>query len=165
MKKSLLQFFVCMLMGVVLLLAGPATAGKAADVEAFKAAVQDTFDKYSIAMNAENSDLWILLWDENGMQMPPGAPAVVGKPAIEKGIRGSHQALDWEEFTINLEEVQVAGDWGYARGTYSLFVTPKAGGETASDHGKWLTIFKRQPDGSWKIFRDCSNSNGPPSEE
>jgi len=162
MKKSLLQFFVCMLMGVVLLLAGPATAGKAADVEAFKAAVQDTMDKYSIAMNAENSDLWILLWDENGMQMPPGAPAVVGKPAIEKGIRGSHQALDWEEFTINLEEVQVAGDWGFARGTYSASITPKAGGETAFLDGKYLTIFKRQPDGSWKIFRDCFNSNVPP---
>ncbi|MBA7475845.1 hypothetical protein ES707_11219 [subsurface metagenome] len=163
MKKSLLQFSVCILMGVILLLAGPATAAKAADVEAFKAAVEDTWDKYSIAMNAENPDLWISLWDENGIQMPPGAPAVVGKPAIEKGIHESYQALDWEEFTIYLEEVKVAGDWGFARGTYSASITPKAGGETAFLDGKYLTIFKRQPDGSWKIFRDCFNSNVPPS--
>ncbi len=138
---------------------------KADDLEAFKAAVQDTLDKYSAAMNAEDSDLWISLYDENGIQMSPNASAVVGKPAIEKGIRQSYQALDWEKFTIRLEEVQVGGDWGFARGTYSAFITPKAGGETAFIDGKYLTIFKRQPDGSWKIFRDCFNSNVPPSEK
>ena len=94
--------------------------------------------------------------------MGPNAPAVVGKAAIEKRNRGMNQALDFERFTIHLEEVQVAGDWGYARGTYSLSVTPKAGGETAFDNGKWLKIFKRQPDGSWKIFRNCFNSDVPP---
>jgi len=139
MKKSLLQFSICILMGVTLLLAGSATVGKAADLEAFRAAVQDIFDTYSTAMNAEDSDLYISLWDENGINMGPNAPAVVG-----------------------IEEVQVAGDWGYARGTYSLSVTPKAGGETAFDNGKWLKIFKRQPDGSWKIFRNCFNSDVPP---
>ena len=149
-------------MGVALLLAGSATVGKAADLEAFRAAVQDIFDTYSTAMNAEDSDLYISLWDENGINMGPNAPAVVGKAAIEKRNRGMNQVLDFERFTIHFEEVQVAGDWGYARGTYSLFVTPKAGGETAFDNGKWLKIFKRQPDGSWKIFRNCFNSDVPP---
>lgn len=138
---------------------------KAADLEAFRAAVQDTLDKYSAAMNAEDSDLWISLWDENGIQMPPNAPAEIGKPAIDKMIRESYQALDWEKFTIHLKEVKVAGDWGFARGTYSASITPKAGGETAFIDGKYLTIFKRQPDSSWKIFRDCFNSNVPPSKE
>jgi len=162
MKKSLLQFSICILMGVILLLAGSATTAKAADIEAFRTAVEDTWDKYSAAMNAENPVLWISLWDENGIQMPPGAPAVVGKAAIEKGIHASYEALDWEEFTIRLEEVKVAGDWGFARGTYSASITPRAGGETAFLNGKYLTIFKRQPDGSWKIFRDCFNSSAPP---
>jgi ketosteroid isomerase-like protein len=27
---------------------------------------------------------------------------------------------------------------------------------------KYLTIYRRQPDGSWKIYRDISNSNEPP---
>jgi len=162
MKKSLLQLSVCILMGVIFLLAGSATAAKAADLEAFRTAVQDTMDKYCAAVNAEDSDLEISLWDQDGIQMAPGAPAVVGKAAIEKRIQGKNQALDFEAFTIHLEEVQVAGDWGYARGTYRLLVTPKAGGHTVPDHGKWLKIFKRQPDGSWKIFRNCFNSNVPP---
>ena len=149
-------------MGVILLLAGPATPGKAADLEDFRAAVRDTFDRYSAAVNAENTCLWITLWDENGIKMGPGAPAIVGKAAIDKKVRPKHQALDFENMTINLEEVQVADDWGFARGTYSVSVTPKAGGDTAFVDGKYLTIFKRQRDGSWKIFRDCYNSNVPP---
>jgi ketosteroid isomerase-like protein len=39
---------------------------------------------------------------------------------------------------------------------------PKAGGPESLFDGKFLTVFKRQPDGSWKIYRDCFNSNVPP---
>ena len=60
---------------------------------------------------------------------------------------------------INNEEVQVAGDWAFSRGTYTLSITPKAGGEEIFIDGKYMTILKRQTDGSWKIHRDIFNSN------
>ena len=31
--------------------------------------------------------------------------------------------------------------------------------------GKYLTILKKQTDGSWKIYRDCFNSDVPPKQE
>ena len=148
MKKSLLQFSIYFLMGVILL-AGCATVQKAGDVESFRAALEDIMDTYSAAMNSENTDLWITVWDENGIQMFPGAPARKGKSVIEEAVREAHQALDFEKFTINNEEVEVFGDFGFARGNYSYVMTPKAGGETILFEGKYLTIFKRQPDGSW----------------
>jgi len=42
-------------------------------------------------------------------------------------------------------------------------MTPKAGGETihAMPDAKALTLYERQPDGSWKIVYDCFNSNLP----
>jgi ketosteroid isomerase-like protein len=132
------------------------------DNEAFKAIVEDTWITYSAAMNAGDADLWISLWDQNGVQMPPNAPAVYGRQVIKERIRKGYQSTDYKEFTINLEETQVAGDWGFARGTYSLSLTPRAGGDTLFYEGKYLTIFKKQADGSWKIFRDCFNSNAPP---
>lgn len=52
----------------------------------------------------------------------------------------------------------------FARGTYSVKRTPVAGGETVETDGKYMTIFKRQADGSWKIYRDIFNSNVPPGE-
>ncbi|MCH7939879.1 MAG: nuclear transport factor 2 family protein [Candidatus Marinimicrobia bacterium] len=74
-----------------------------------------------------------------------------------------------DQFTFNMgitnEEVRVAGDWAFARGTYTAILTPKAGGETIDIDGKYLTILERQVDGSWKIFRDCFNSNVPQKQE
>ena len=84
------------------------------------------------------------------------------KSGLGERKRKSFQNWDVESFNIKIEEVQVAGDWGFARGTYTSSAKPKAGGGNRLVDGKFLTIFKRQPDSSWKIFRDCYNSNVPP---
>jgi ketosteroid isomerase-like protein len=51
----------------------------------------------------------------------------------------------------------VSGDWAWARGTYG--VDGEAGGNAFHVDGKFLTILKRQDDGSWKIYRDAFKSN------
>ena len=56
-----------------------------------------------------------------------------------------------------------AGDFGYVRGTYSCLMIPWASGDTTRFGGKVLSILRRQSDGSWKIYRDCFNSNGLPA--
>ena len=75
-----------------------------ADVAAFEATVLDTWVTYSATVNAGDVDGWIALWDDDGVQMPPNAPAVHGKPAIREAATGMFQAADFEEFTINNEE-------------------------------------------------------------
>jgi ketosteroid isomerase-like protein len=48
----------------------------------------------------------------------------------------------------------------HRRSAIYTFVPRSGGGELKGD-GKYETIFKRQADGTWKIFRDCFNSNLP----
>jgi ketosteroid isomerase-like protein len=131
-----------------------------ADAAAFEAAVLDTWVTYSATVKAGDVDGWIALWDDAGVRMPPNVPAVHGKPAIKEGASGRFDIAEFEEFTINNEEVQVLGYFGFARGNYSFVML--AEGDPVPYEGKYLTIFKRQPDGSWKIYRDCFNSNTPP---
>ncbi len=90
--------------------------------------------------------------------MPPGEPPVIGKDRIRARNKG---VLDQFTFNIGIsnEEVGVAGDWAFARGTYKATLTPKAGGEAVLVDGKYMTILQRQADGSWKIHRDIFNSN------
>ena len=40
--------------------------------------------------------------------------------------------------------------------------TPKAGGEKRRSTGNFLRIYRRQPDGSWRMTRDMFNSDRPP---
>jgi ketosteroid isomerase-like protein len=42
-------------------------------------------------------------------------------------------------------------------------MTPKEGGQTIRGRGKFLSILKKQADGSWKFAIDCFNDNTPPN--
>lgn len=132
------------------------------EAEGFKAAVQEIFKTYSAANVAGDTASYMALCDENIVKMGPNRPALFGKAALEEGKRKGHQKWNYESQDIKIEETQVFGDWGFARGTYTGTLTAKDGGKTINVDGKYLTIFKRQADGSWKIARDCYNSNVPP---
>ncbi|MBA7581240.1 hypothetical protein ES708_23142 [subsurface metagenome] len=94
--------------------------------------------------------------------MPPGAPAKIGKEQIGKAAKPAFDKMN-RDITIHIKEAKVYGDLGLTRCTYTLKMTPKAGGETITlPEGKALTLYERQSDGSWKIIYDCFNSNFPP---
>ncbi len=102
------------------------------------------------------------LWDENGIRMAPNTPPVVAKRRIDEQTQRT-----LERFTVRTaidnKEVEVAGDWAFVRGFYTETKTSKKTGEQFFVDGKYLTIFRRQEDGSWKIYRECSNTNVPPT--
>ncbi|MEZ4715138.1 MAG: hypothetical protein R2851_03465 [Caldilineaceae bacterium] len=60
-------------------------------------------------------------------------------------------------------EVIHGPDVTVARGFYTATVTPNAGGEDIYVDGKYMSVLKQQPDGSWKLYRDIFNSNVPPA--
>lgn len=130
-----------------------------ADTDAFEAYVLQTWEKYSEYMNEGNVDDWLKMWDVNGVQLAPGAPASEGIAEITTSITTQHAALDFEQFKIMNKEVEVQGELGFARGNYSFAATPKDGGDQMQFEGKYLTIFRRQADGGWRIYRDCFNPN------
>ena len=135
------------------------------DVEADIAAIEDVLNQYAVAVNTGDFELWLSLHADDVVKMGPDAPAIFGREAL----RANKEAA-WANFKLEMglypEEAQVSGDLGFARGTYTLSITPKAGGETiiTVPDGKYSTICKRQADGSWKIYIDCYNSNVPPTQ-
>jgi ketosteroid isomerase-like protein len=168
MRQSILTFGV-LLIGLVLLSCvqqprlAEQTTNTEIDVAEFEAAVLGTLKTFSETVIAGDVDGWIALWDDNGVQMGPKAPALHGKAAIREEFSRTHLPVKFKEFTINNEEVQTFGDFGFARGSY--FVTVLDEGEPKNSEGKYLTIFRRQHDGSWKIYCDCFNSTFPQSRE
>jgi len=131
-----------------------AAEGTNADVTA----IQALWKTYSAARVAGDATLWLSLYDENGIQMPPGVPAR-GKDVLNEIIPKAFSSGSVTAMSINPEEITLAGDWAYSRGTYYT-ESPKEG-ETVRLDGKFLTILKREADGSWKIYRDCFNFNTP----
>ena len=134
-------------------------------VEADIAAIEDALNQYALALNTGDLELWLSLHTDDIVKMPPGAPAIFGIEELR-----AHNESGFDNFTFEMttypEETQVSGDLGYNWCTYTVSMTPKAGGETiiAEPDGKALGIYKRQADGSWKLSHDCYNSNVPPAQ-
>ncbi|MFC1830995.1 YybH family protein [Thermodesulfobacteriota bacterium] len=133
-----------------------------AEGDLFSAAVEEIFDTYSSTNMKKDAEGWIALWDEEGIKMVPDLPSIYGKSAIGEFKHKKSQIPDEMDMSIKVEDAQIAGDFGFAHGTYFVSVTPKGGGAVKSKEGKFLTIFKKQADGSWKIYRDSVSPNPAP---
>ncbi|MEZ4715137.1 MAG: DUF4440 domain-containing protein [Caldilineaceae bacterium] len=64
------------------------------------------------------------------------------------------------DMEINNLEVMLSGDMAVAR-VSTRHPHPKAGGDDVYIDGKYMSVLMRQPDGSWKLYRDIFNSNVP----
>jgi len=139
-------------------LVGCATTSKA-NPQAFEQTVKDTWVRYSNLWMDGDVNGWIQLWDAGGVQLPPGSPMKMSVSEIKKSSEAAQAAFQFKNFVIRVSGTFVDENFGFAYGNYSYTIVPRAGGDAINADGKYETIFKRQPDGSWKIFRDCFNSN------
>jgi uncharacterized protein (TIGR02246 family) len=137
------------------------------DIEADITAIKEMLNQYAVAVNTGDFDLWISLWADDGVQMPPDTPVRIGKEQIREAMKPAFDQMTLDIAITSIEDAKVYGDLGLTRCNYTLDMTPKAGGETihAMRDGKALTLYDRQSDGSWKIVYDCFNSNVPPTSE
>ena len=134
------------------------------DTQADEEAINAIWSTYESSLEAGDIEAWLSLWTEDGVQMPPNEPPVIGKNQLRTRNGG---ALDIfaVEIDITNQEVGVAGDWAFSRGIYTATFAPKDGSEPIPVDGKFMTILKRQGDGAWKIHRDIFNSSVAPGGE
>ena len=52
------------------------------------------------------------------------------------------------------EEIDIAGDLAYHRYSFEWSMSPKTGGDTITERGSGLHIFKRQSDSTWLLVKD-----------
>jgi len=129
----------------------------AADVQAIKQSVE-TFAK---AMNAGDGEALVSVMTEKTIWADNHFPVVVGRSAVKQKYDAQF-GMFTIAFQAPVEEVRVVGDLAVSRGTWTITLTPKAGGlAPITDAGSWMAISSRQPDGSWKWDSLVPNSNRP----
>jgi ketosteroid isomerase-like protein len=144
------------LAGGMLLLATTLAAQSRAEVAAFRAAVEDILEKKKATCLKSNLAGYVSIWDENATKIPSVNPTVLGISAIRDNQRRVFQNWLFQEIDTNIEEFHLAGDFGWAHGTYWVQIKSKVGRNWIITKGTILTIFKKQNDGSWKIYCDVA---------
>jgi uncharacterized protein (TIGR02246 family) len=100
-------------------------------------------------------------YTDDAIVMSPGSEAWRGRDAVRKGFSGMMTSMPAKEFSLKTDDVIVGGDLAVETGSFDMTMQPK-GGKEMKDKGKYVVVWKRQADGSWKIVRDIFNSDAPP---
>jgi len=160
------QAVTIVVVALVLLTVGSAALACAESTEAAASAIRQVWVNYAAYVESGDSTGWLSQYDAQGIQMRPDNPAR-GRPELDAFVVASWKArmtgFD-TKMSITPLEITVVGPWAYSRGVYTQDMTAKETKKVAHFEGKFLTIFKRQDDGSWKIYRDCFNSDLPPAK-
>ena len=136
-------------------------SAKELDIESAKAAIQALNQQWEI--NFENHDLagLVALFTEDCVRMPQGGLATLGRPALEAAYRQDFAEV-WKtqaKVRLNAEEVIISGEYAFARGVDTLVQVQDGKQVLGGETGKWLFIFRRQTDGTWKYHWITFNSN------
>ena len=153
----LLRFFVLMgCAGLLVMATGCAPQDtSAADAEAVKA----KNDAWSKDVASKDASKFAMYYADDATLMLPNEPVLHGigniKAVLVPMLQDSNFALSFQ-----VEKVEAAGNLAYTQGPYSMTVTAKDG-KPFNDKGKYLTVWKKQADGSWKAIEDILNSDLP----
>jgi len=145
--------YLCVLGMAVL---GAAGCGRSVDVGEERQRLLEADRQF--AQSTKDADLFMSYWAPDATAHLPGGPALRGTDAIRKAfaerVAAPGVSLSW---TPERADVSADGELGYTVGAYEMTA------EGATDRGKYLTIWRKQPEGTWKILEDIGNSSLPPA--
>ncbi len=123
----------------------------------FEEAIKDTDARWAEMFNRGDTSALIGLHADEFLLLPPNSPAERG---AEAGMAGFQELLDagWKNISFNTVQFGSEGGLGYHVGQYSADAPAEDGG-TTKENGKFIDIYKRLPDGSWKIHVTIFNSD------
>ncbi len=124
-----------------------------------KANVEAVSKQYGEAIIAGDLETLRNLGGE-GTLMPPAEAAIQGPENITAFFQDGPDV----EGSISPQDFHVSGDLGVVRGNYNLTFTVSDSVEM-QDKGKYLEVWSRQEDGSWKLQYDIWNSDIAPEED
>ena len=112
------------------------------------------------ARNADSAAAWFA---PDAILYANGTPAVRGRDAIRQFYVGFFQAIPIQDISFTTEEITERGDLAIETGTNALTVgVPGQAGQTVA--GKYLAVWKQQPDGGWLIWRHSPSSDVAPPQ-
>jgi uncharacterized protein (TIGR02246 family) len=100
-------------------------------------------------------------FDEEGVNVGADGTCSKGRAAIETGMRSFFERSGPATTSrVDIQQVVVDGDLAYEWGRSEFHFGPKPGGPTVRA-GRYLTAWKRQADGGWKIYRNVGLPERP----
>ena len=123
--------------------------------------IRETETQWAKAAAAKDVERFMSFYADDASLFAPGTPTATGKEAIRKG---TETLFATPGFSLSFQTVKVevsrGGDLAYCSGTYAMTMNdPK--GKPVNDKGKYVAVYRKEPDGAWKAVADINNSDLP----
>ena len=127
-----------------------------------EAAIRSASQAWSDAIAAKDVDKSVSFYAPDAVQLSDKGP-LVGDPATLRAGWQKMLALPGPGLSLRTTGVAVAksGDVAYEYGAYDFAVADSAG-KITDQKGKYVVIWKKQTDGTWKAAVDTNNTDALP---
>lgn len=117
---------------------------------------------FDAATAEKGVDGWVSYFADNGSMLGQADKPITGHAAIRETMTemfaNPNFSLRWQPTKA---EILIPGFMGYTVGKFQRHAVNKAGKKTLLT-GTYVSIWKKQPDGAWKIILDTGSPDGPP---
>ena len=124
-------------------------------------AIRDMETAWVAEFAAKDIDKIVAHYADDGTLLLSNAPTMSGKDAIRAGMK---MAIDDPNFALDLKTVKVyvsRDDLAYSQGTYSYKGTDSKTKKVIAETGRYVEVYKKQADGSWKVVEDINSPEAP----
>ncbi len=129
------------------------------DLAQVRQAIEEANVKFGEAVRMADAAALASLYTDDARLLPPNSEMIVGRDSIEAFWGGGLQMGIQNAILITVDVLGM-GDVVCEIGKYNLTIQPD-GQDAFEDSGKYLVIWKKAADGTWKLHVDIWNTSLP----
>jgi len=127
------------------------------DIAADAETIRKLSDEYGAAVTAGNVDGFLSLLTDDAILMPLNGKMIIGKETIRAWVQAGFETIKetgFEEITTP-NEIKIFDGWAFDLGITSF----RSKGKPLENTNKYIRIWQRPENGSWKLARVIWNPN------
>ena len=110
---------------------------------------------------AGDVNMIVEMFAEDAVIMPPNDTTLYGKDEIRSWWEDYFSFFRVASIVQTEREITVEGNQAFERESFSATIIPKESGARILDDIRSLSVWRREPDGNWKISHQIWNSTKP----
>jgi uncharacterized protein (TIGR02246 family) len=127
-------------------------------------ALRDADAAWAQAWASKDVDKAVAGYADDATVLDPNLAAITGRENFRANLKpffaDKNFAIHWDASKVDVAQ---SGDLGYTQGTLTYTITDPSTGQPFTDRAKYLTVWKKQADGSWRVVEDTYNTDLPPA--
>lgn len=139
-----------------------ATAAAPTDTTAVRKSIEDVDAKWAAAEARGDANAVSANYADNVITMYSGRPTSQGRDAAAKSVADDFAKNKYSNVNFHTDNMLVSGDIAVENGTATSTRTPTAG-KPVTHTERYMTVWQKQPDGSWKVARDADVADVNPA--